>query len=138
MYFPGNGVLRTIYLTILTTHTTLAVTVPVLAIITLRRGLKGWFQRASQNRALDFADLAVRERHRRGGVFDAIPDIEEGLPMRLVTWLYLAATPAVFAQRGAVDRLQRRCASDRWVPRRARLLRRVRRLVHRLLVWLQV
>ena len=31
------------YLTILYTHTILAVTVPVLAIITLRRGLKGWF-----------------------------------------------------------------------------------------------
>jgi putative membrane protein len=45
VYFPGKGLVRAIYLTILTTHTALAVTVPVLAIITLRRGLKGWFQR---------------------------------------------------------------------------------------------
>ncbi len=45
VYFPGKGLVRIIYLTILTTHTALAVTVPVLAIITLRRGLKGWFQR---------------------------------------------------------------------------------------------
>ncbi len=45
VYFPGKGLIRAIYLTILTTHTALAVTVPVLAIITLRRGLKGWFQR---------------------------------------------------------------------------------------------
>jgi putative membrane protein len=45
VYFPGKGLIRTVYLTILTTHTALAVTVPVLAIITLRRGLKGWFQR---------------------------------------------------------------------------------------------
>jgi len=37
--FPGTGAIRTIYLTILGTHTVLAATVPVLAIITLRRGL---------------------------------------------------------------------------------------------------
>ncbi len=45
VYFPGTGAIRIIYLTILATHTALAVTVPVLAIITLRRGLKGWFAR---------------------------------------------------------------------------------------------
>lgn len=45
VHYPHTGVLRTIYLTILTTHTILAVTVPVLAIITLRRGLKGNFIR---------------------------------------------------------------------------------------------
>jgi putative membrane protein len=44
-YYPGTGLIRTVYLTILYTHTALAVTVPVLAIITLRRGLKGWFDR---------------------------------------------------------------------------------------------
>ena len=37
--------LRTVYLSILLTHTVLAATVPVLAIITLRRGLKGAFVR---------------------------------------------------------------------------------------------
>lgn len=41
VHYPHTGPLRTIYLTILTTHTILAATVPVLAIITLRRGLKG-------------------------------------------------------------------------------------------------
>ena len=45
VHYPHSGILRTIYLTILTTHTILAVTVPVLAIITLRRGLKGNFIR---------------------------------------------------------------------------------------------
>ncbi len=45
VHYPHTGILRTIYLTILTTHTALAVTVPVLAIITLRRGLKGNFVR---------------------------------------------------------------------------------------------
>jgi protein SCO1/2/putative membrane protein len=45
VYYPGTGAIRTVYLSILYTHTALAVTVPVLAIITLRRGLKGWFER---------------------------------------------------------------------------------------------
>lgn len=43
VYFHKSGFLRDVYLTILTTHTILAAAVPVLAIITLRRGLKGWF-----------------------------------------------------------------------------------------------
>lgn len=42
--YQHTGILRTIYFTILITHTTLAVTVPVLAIVTLRRALKGRFQ----------------------------------------------------------------------------------------------
>ena len=37
--FQHPGAIRTVYLTILATHTVLAATVPVLAIITLRRGL---------------------------------------------------------------------------------------------------
>jgi uncharacterized membrane protein YozB (DUF420 family) len=39
--FPRQGLVRTLYFTILITHVTLAATVPVLAIITLTRGLKG-------------------------------------------------------------------------------------------------
>jgi uncharacterized membrane protein YozB (DUF420 family) len=39
-YYHGTGLLRYTYLTILTTHTSLAVITPVLAIITLRRGLR--------------------------------------------------------------------------------------------------
>ncbi len=42
---PREGILRYIYLTILLTHTVLAATVPVLAIMTLRRALKGQFAR---------------------------------------------------------------------------------------------
>ena len=38
--FQKTGLIRTFYLTILFTHTVLAATVPVLAIITLRRALK--------------------------------------------------------------------------------------------------
>jgi protein SCO1/2/putative membrane protein len=41
--YRGTGTIRTIYLTILLTHTILAASVPVLAIITLRRALKGNF-----------------------------------------------------------------------------------------------
>ena len=40
VYYQKTGLLRYVYLTILTTHTSLAVITPVLAIITLRRGLR--------------------------------------------------------------------------------------------------
>ncbi len=43
--FKHPGPLRTVYLSILLTHTTLAATVPVLAIITLNRALKARFDR---------------------------------------------------------------------------------------------
>lgn len=43
--FPGTGTIRTVYLTILATHTVLAAAVPVLAIITLRRGLSKRFDK---------------------------------------------------------------------------------------------
>ncbi|NDJ10868.1 MAG: DUF420 domain-containing protein [Acidobacteriia bacterium] len=41
--FPHEGALKTLYLTILGTHTILAVTVPFLAVISMRRGLAGKF-----------------------------------------------------------------------------------------------
>jgi putative membrane protein len=43
--FQHTGPLRTLYLSILLTHTVLAATVPVLAIITLNRALKSRFDR---------------------------------------------------------------------------------------------
>ncbi len=39
--FQGTGAIRTVYLTILATHTVLAAVVPFLAVVTLRRGLRG-------------------------------------------------------------------------------------------------
>jgi uncharacterized membrane protein YozB (DUF420 family) len=44
-HFPGTGTLKTVYLTILATHTVLAAAVPFLAIITLRRGLAAKYDR---------------------------------------------------------------------------------------------
>jgi len=38
VHFQKTGTIRTVYLSLLATHTVLAATVPVLAIITLRRG----------------------------------------------------------------------------------------------------
>jgi putative membrane protein len=38
--FPGTGTIRTVYLTILLTHTVLAATVPFLAVITLWRAFR--------------------------------------------------------------------------------------------------
>ncbi len=43
--FQGRGAIRPVYFTILITHTILAATVPVLAIITLRRGLSARFDK---------------------------------------------------------------------------------------------
>ena len=45
VYYTKTGPIRAVYLTILATHTILAAAVPVLAIITLRRALKGNFPR---------------------------------------------------------------------------------------------
>lgn len=43
--YPKTGPIRAVYYSILITHTTLAAAVPVLAIITLRRALRGDFKR---------------------------------------------------------------------------------------------
>ena len=43
--FPGTGAARTVYLTILVSHTVLAAAVPVLALVTLSRALAGRFDR---------------------------------------------------------------------------------------------
>jgi putative membrane protein len=45
LHYPHTGAIRQLYLTILFTHTVLAATVPVLAIITLRRALRSDFVR---------------------------------------------------------------------------------------------
>jgi uncharacterized membrane protein YozB (DUF420 family) len=45
VHFQHEGLIRTVYFTILVTHTILAATVPVLAIITLRRGLAAKYEK---------------------------------------------------------------------------------------------
>jgi len=45
VHYPHTGVLRTVYLSILGTHTILAAAVPVLAIITLSRGLSSRYDK---------------------------------------------------------------------------------------------
>jgi protein SCO1/2/putative membrane protein len=45
VHYPKTGAIRIVYYTILITHTILAACVPVLAIITLRRALRGDFVR---------------------------------------------------------------------------------------------
>jgi uncharacterized membrane protein YozB (DUF420 family) len=47
-HFMKTGAIRTAYFTLLTTHTVLAATVPVLAIITLRRGLAARYDKHRQ------------------------------------------------------------------------------------------
>ena len=43
--FAHEGAIRTVYLTILGTHTVLAAAVPILAVVTLRRGLAAKYDR---------------------------------------------------------------------------------------------
>jgi len=43
--FPRTGAIRTVYLSILASHTVLAASVPVLALITLSRGLRSRFDK---------------------------------------------------------------------------------------------
>jgi uncharacterized membrane protein YozB (DUF420 family) len=43
--YQKTGIVRTVYLTLLTSHTVLAATVPFLAVITLRRGLAARYDR---------------------------------------------------------------------------------------------
>jgi len=45
VHYPKTGAIRMVYFTILISHTALAATVPVLAIITLRRAWRGDFKR---------------------------------------------------------------------------------------------
>ena len=45
VHYPKTGAIRAVYYTILVSHTLLAATVPVLAIITLRRALRNDFKR---------------------------------------------------------------------------------------------
>ena len=75
VYFQRTGFLRYVYLTILFTHTVLAATVPVLAIITLRRALKA--EKATAEKTGDFS------RHRRIARWT--------LPI----WLYVSVTGVV-------------------------------------------
>jgi uncharacterized membrane protein YozB (DUF420 family) len=46
--FQRTGTIRTVYLSILGTHTVLAAVVPVLAVITLVRGLRGRYEKHRQ------------------------------------------------------------------------------------------
>ena len=54
--FQGTGAIRTVYLTILLSHTLLAATVPVLAAVTLRRA---WAARFDQHRRIARIALPV-------------------------------------------------------------------------------
>ena len=54
--YQRTGVIRAVYFTILATHTALAAAVPVLAVVTLRRGLRGAF---AQHRAIAHWTLPI-------------------------------------------------------------------------------
>ena len=61
--FTGEGIIRPIYFTILTSHTILAACIAPFVIVTLRRGLKGRYD-SHKTRAARFSDLALCLDHR--------------------------------------------------------------------------
>ena len=71
--FLGTGPVRTVYFTILITHTILAAAVPFLAILTVGAPT-GSAAPSTADRPLDAADLALRLGDGSGGVLDAVPD----------------------------------------------------------------
>ena len=60
MPFQEQGLIRTVYLTILLTHIVLAVVIVPLIFMTLSRALTARFDRHRADRAMDAAALAVR------------------------------------------------------------------------------
>ena len=71
--FPGTGLIRPVYFSILISHIILAAAVPVLAAVTIYRGLKGQWDKHRQNRPHYVSDLALRIRHGSYDLSDALP-----------------------------------------------------------------
>lgn len=78
-HFTAEGWPKATYLTILLTHTILAVAVAVLAPLTLYLGFGAAGESPQATRPLDDADLALRFGHRRGRVLDAVPALPADL-----------------------------------------------------------
>jgi Predicted membrane protein len=72
--FQGQGIVRPIYFTILTTHTILAVVIVPLIIITLYRAASG-LRATSPHRADHFAAVALRVDHGSDRLSYALPDL---------------------------------------------------------------
>ena len=71
--FQGTGTVRTVYLTILLTHTVLAAAVPFLAVMTLSRALARRFAQAQ----LHFVSIDHRALRKAGGVIGSCHDGRE-------------------------------------------------------------
>ncbi len=77
--FTGQGVLRTVYFSILISHTLLAVVVPPLALMTIWAALRDQHS-PPPPRPLDTAHLALRLPHRRHRLLDALPALTRPRP----------------------------------------------------------
>lgn len=75
--FPGTGVVRTAYLSILLTHVVLAAAVPVLALVTIRRGYLAERQQDTETAA------KLWQKHRRIA------------KVTLPVWLYVSVTGVI-------------------------------------------
>ena len=70
--FGGQGWIRPVYFTILITHTTLAVVIVPLVLITLSRALRQRFRSPSGHRALDISAVALRFDYRSDRLLAAL------------------------------------------------------------------
>ena len=75
LHFPGTGVARYAYLTMLTSHTILAIAIVPMVIISLVPRAQGKVCRSQAHRALDVAHVGLCVRDRRAGLFLALPGL---------------------------------------------------------------
>ncbi|SFH79724.1 DUF420 domain-containing protein [Planctomicrobium piriforme] len=79
--FPGTGTLKTVYYTILISHVILAATVPVLAIITIRNGLRAYPEGLAPQQLAEL--VAERKTHHRWA------------KVTFPIWLYVSVTGVI-------------------------------------------
>ena len=104
--FQHTGALRTVYLSILTTHTILAANRAGAGDYHASPGPGGPLRQASPDRPLDLAHLALRECHRGGSLFNAVPPVARAFLPVLVSgeFCYFGAPRGAYGSVGFIRR----------------------------------
>ena len=80
MRFQGQGPIRTVYFTILITHTMLAALIVPLVLVTLVPALRGRFDRHRRLARITLPLWAYVSVTGRGDLLDAVSDVNNGVP----------------------------------------------------------